>query len=267
MEPQGWPELTRTPSSYQYIASINNPANVFPDTRPPPSHIIQVTYPDHLPSEFQAPSAKYHRELELKQLKFAQEYTGNADTPVVLYMSSRCEGWRDEWVRRLMASGIAVVSTGHCIKSQQASALFPECTNDKSIHGGHPEMRKSKMCLMENFKVTRHIPFARPSFPILMANLFKFTLAIDNTLEPDYITEKLFDPLRSPTLPVYMGASNALSEYSPAEEGLKAWVDARDFGAGDDHGDGPGGRWHGIPELAAYLRLLHRNSSLYASYF
>ncbi|KAJ3338499.1 4-alpha-L-fucosyltransferase [Gonapodya sp. JEL0774] len=192
MEPQGWPALTRNPSSYSYIVTINNPANIFPDI-PPPGHIIHVTYPDHVPSDFQTTFSKYDHPTELEQMRFAESYTGNRETPVVLYMSTRCEWWRDEWVKRLMAQGIAVVSTGRCITTQNANTLFPECINEQSINGGHPEMRKSKMCLMQKFK---------------------FTLAIDNTLEPDYVTEKLFDPLRAQTLPVYLGAPNSLSEYS-----------------------------------------------------
>src|SRR4051794_29376099 len=91
-----------------------------------------------------------------------------------------------------------------CVYDDHAFKLFSECTNTESLNGGHPEMRKSKMCLMEKFK---------------------FTLAIDNTLEYDYVTEKLFDPLRAPTLPVYLGAPNTKVEYSPAAEGLEAFVD------------------------------------------
>ncbi len=45
---------------------------------------------------------------------------------------------------------------------------------------------------------------------------YKFTLAFENSLTPDYVSEKLFDPLIVGSIPVYLGAPN-VDRFAPGE--------------------------------------------------
>jgi hypothetical protein len=77
---------------------------------------------------------------------------------------------------------------------------------------------------------------------------YKFTLAFENSIAQDYVTEKFFDPLIVGSVPVYLGAPN-IAELAPAD---RCFINVADF---------PGPR-----ELAAYLQRLDRHDALYAEY-
>jgi hypothetical protein len=77
---------------------------------------------------------------------------------------------------------------------------------------------------------------------------YHFCLALENSLAPGYVTEKLFDPLLAGTIPVYRGAADARA-FAPEH----SYIDA------EAHG-GPKG-------LAEYLRHLLQTPAEYAAYF
>jgi len=77
---------------------------------------------------------------------------------------------------------------------------------------------------------------------------YKFTLAFENSISRDYVTEKLFHPLLVGSVPVYLGAPN-VDEFSPADH---CYVDVRDF--------------TGPADLAAFLLALDRDEERYAAY-
>jgi hypothetical protein len=77
---------------------------------------------------------------------------------------------------------------------------------------------------------------------------YKFTLAFENSIATDYVSEKFYDPLIAGSVPVYLGAPN-VADLAPAE---RCFVDAADF-------DGPA-------ELAAYLNHLAGDELAYAEY-
>jgi len=77
---------------------------------------------------------------------------------------------------------------------------------------------------------------------------YKFTLAFENAIVKDYVTEKFFDPLMAGSVPVYLGAPN-IEEFAPGE---KCYINASLFGS--------------VNELAEYLLLLNENDSLYQEY-
>lgn len=77
---------------------------------------------------------------------------------------------------------------------------------------------------------------------------YDFTLAFENSIAPDYVTEKLYDPLIAGSIPVYLGAPN-VEELAPGE---RCYVDVRDF--------------RDAAELARYLRHLASSESERASY-
>ena len=77
---------------------------------------------------------------------------------------------------------------------------------------------------------------------------YRFTLAFENAIAPDYVTEKFYDPLLAGSVPVYLGAPN-IREFAPVDG---CYINAAEF-------SGPG-------ELAGYLLQLSRDESLYARY-
>ncbi|TIL61630.1 MAG: alpha-1,3-fucosyltransferase, partial [Mesorhizobium sp.] len=77
---------------------------------------------------------------------------------------------------------------------------------------------------------------------------YHFCLALENSIAPDYVTEKIFDPLCAGSVPVYLGAPN-VGEFVPAN----SYIDATAFGT--------------PAELAAYLRHLLETPSAYEAYF
>lgn len=73
---------------------------------------------------------------------------------------------------------------------------------------------------------------------------YKFAIAFENSITPDYVTEKYYDPLLTGTIPIYLGAPN-ISGYAP---GRDCHIDASDFKAPAD--------------LARYLQELDQDDSL-----
>jgi hypothetical protein len=78
---------------------------------------------------------------------------------------------------------------------------------------------------------------------------YKFTLAFENAMTPDYVTEKFFDPLVAGSVPVYLGAPN-VADFAPGDH---CFIDVTDF-------EGP-------KALAEYLRALDEDEPAYHSYF
>lgn len=54
---------------------------------------------------------------------------------------------------------------------------------------------------------------------------YKFTIAFENAISKDYVTEKFFEPLIVGSVPVYLGAPN-IEIFSPEEH---AFIDVRDY--------------------------------------
>jgi hypothetical protein len=95
---------------------------------------------------------------------------------------------------------------------------------------------------------------------------YKFTLAFENAIAPDYVTEKLFDPLIAGSVPVYLGAPN-VDELAPAD---RCYIDVADFDgpealarhlqslAADDDAYGEYLSWKERPLRPSFLRLLEQ---------
>lgn len=54
---------------------------------------------------------------------------------------------------------------------------------------------------------------------------YKFTIAFENAISQDYVTEKFFEPLIVGSVPIYLGAPN-VETFSPGEH---AFIDVRDY--------------------------------------
>lgn len=77
---------------------------------------------------------------------------------------------------------------------------------------------------------------------------YKFTIAFENSISQDYVSEKFFDPLVVGSVPVYLGAHN-IDAFAPAD---RCFIDATTF-------DGPGA-------LAAHIKALDQDDEAYATY-
>jgi len=77
---------------------------------------------------------------------------------------------------------------------------------------------------------------------------YRFTLAFENSVARDYVTEKFYDALIAGSVPVVMGAPN-VGDFAPAD---LCYVDVTDFA--------------GPAELAAFLVRLAQDENGYAGY-
>jgi len=77
---------------------------------------------------------------------------------------------------------------------------------------------------------------------------YKFTVAFENSISQDYVTEKFFDPLIAGSVPVYLGAPN-IDDFAPGEN---CFINVAQF--------------KGPRELAEYLIFAAGNQSEYDSY-
>jgi hypothetical protein len=74
-----------------------------------------------------------------------------------------------------------------------------------------------------------------------------FCLALENSIEADYVTEKIFDAFAAGTVPIYLGAPN-VAEFVPEH----SYIDARAF--------------PNVRDLASYLTYLMHTPHAYAAY-
>lgn len=77
---------------------------------------------------------------------------------------------------------------------------------------------------------------------------YHFTIAFENSISDDFVTEKFFDPMLVGSLPIYLGAGN-IEKFAPADH---CYLNARDYSP---------------KELAGYLTELENNPREYASWF
>ncbi|MEW6367508.1 MAG: glycosyltransferase family 10 [Acidobacteriota bacterium] len=99
------------------------------------------------------------------------------------------------------------------------------------------------------FRRNRRLPGdnGRPSKLDLIAG-YKFTLAFENAIDRDYVTEKFLDPLVAGSVPVYLGAPN-VEDFAPGD---RCYINTADFPQPRD--------------LAVFLRELCRDDVAYGSY-
>ncbi len=83
---------------------------------------------------------------------------------------------------------------------------------------------------------------------LMLSRHYRFYLSFENSLCPDYVTEKLYRPMTYDTVPVVFGGSD-YSIYLP----VGSYINARDYATPLD--------------LANYLKKLMTDDDLYLSYF
>jgi hypothetical protein len=78
---------------------------------------------------------------------------------------------------------------------------------------------------------------------------YKFTIAFENAIARDYVTEKFFDPLIAGSVPIYLGAPN-IGDFAPGDN---CFINASD--------------WDSPESLARYILTVSSDQELYQSYF
>jgi hypothetical protein len=141
------------------------------------------------------------------------------DALLALYSACHWEG-RNRLVEAL-GKLLTIESLGPCRRSAEVAAVVPQCA-------GLP--RRGRTVWLESECLLHH---------------YKFYLAAENSREPDYVTEKLWQGLRAGAVPVYLGAPN-VRLYLP--EGAAVFID--DFAS--------------LADLADYLKRASADEALYA---
>lgn len=77
---------------------------------------------------------------------------------------------------------------------------------------------------------------------------YKFSLAFENAITTDYVTEKFYQPLIMGSVPVYLGAPN-IEEFAPGDH---CYINVKDF--------------RNPRALANYLKELDKNEARYEEY-
>jgi hypothetical protein len=81
------------------------------------------------------------------------------------------------------------------------------------------------------FKKNRRLLFDRgPKTKLKVLKRYRFTLAFENSLCQDYVTEKFFEPLIAGSIPVYLGAPN-VDEFAPGD---RSYINVNDFASMKD---------------------------------
>lgn len=78
---------------------------------------------------------------------------------------------------------------------------------------------------------------------------YKFSLAFENAIATDYVTEKFFEPLMAGSVPVYLGAPN-IEDFAPGD---KSYINVNSFSS--------------VKSLADYLLELNNDNEKYKEYF
>jgi len=113
----------------------------------------------------------------------------------LLFLYSSCFRFQRNQLFDELSKLISIDSLGNCKTNKNINELFPDCA--KFPRSGSSAWLQSE-CLLHNYK---------------------FYLAIENVQEPDYITEKLYQGLRSGSVPVYLGAPN-IRDFLPLDSAV-----------------------------------------------
>jgi hypothetical protein len=152
-------------------------------------------------------------------------------TAPIFWMNANCytASKRTEYMKQLMLY-IPVDAWGKCGRNK-GPELPPEIAK---IHGAP--------------HTADHYSGNWPGSKKAMIKHYKFTVAIENSIAHDYVTEKLWQPLAAGSVPLYYGAPN-IEEWLPCHNCI---IDLRQFAS--------------EKEAAEYIKTVSENETLYAEY-
>jgi hypothetical protein len=153
--------------------------------------------------------------------------------------------WRADWERALAQPPFPKTAQAAAVHLQ--SAMIDRCGRNAYVAELMTHMAVDSY---GRFRPNRPMPAPDrgPPTKLELIRGDRFCLAFENTIEPDYVTEKFYQPLLAGTVPVYRGAPN-IDEFAPGDH---CYIDATRF-------DSP-------RELAQYLSELACNEAAYSRY-
>jgi hypothetical protein len=173
-------------------------------------------------------------QIILSLFDITMTYKLNSDIPVPYFYSPY-----NEWLRR------------EPVNKSAFSNAFISSHNDQS---GRIKYLKELMTYIEvhSFgKALNNIKLENDDGMMAKANkiaTYKFTLAFENAIAKDYVTEKFFHPLIMGSVPVYLGAPN-VNEFAPGDH---CYINVNDFTS--------------VKALADYLIELDNDDARYQDY-
>ncbi len=172
----------------------------------------------------------------MRQFDFTMTYRLDSDFPMPYV-------WPD-MVHTLLSPPWQPAKTGHtvCFMSGAADLSFRESYVRELMHyipvHSFGKVLHNQTLLEDAGRTTKLDTIAR----------YRFTLAFENSIADDYVTEKFFDPLLVGSVPVYLG-SKTVERLSPADG---CYINVADFS--------------GPRDLAGYLNRLASDEAAYSDY-
>lgn len=194
----------------------------------------------------------YYNMTELSNFfNWTMTYRSNADVPFIYgRITAKSIDLKAEEIARFRGKArrrgagpsrnkTAAWMVSHCNTHSQRETYVKELSKhiDVDIYGGCGNLS----CALD---VLHH---SDPQCYDMLESNYKFYLSFENSLCPDYVTEKFFKIMAHDILPVVYGAADYTKHAPP-----HSFIDA--------------GKWK-PRELAAYLKLLDANDALYDEYF
>ncbi|XP_065900938.1 uncharacterized protein [Dysidea avara] len=158
----------------------------------------------------------------LHVLKFARLPSINRNGIAAFISNCVTTVWRTEYMKELMKYiHIDVYGKENCV------------ANMESLHTDH-KLEEIELSL---------------KMSIIKRKQYKFLIAFENSIYPEYVTEKIWHAYLTQTIPIYYGTSDVYDQ----APGNNTFIDARKFA--------------GPQQLAEYIKKVNRDASLYQSYF
>lgn len=108
----------------------------------------------------------------------------------------------------------AFVSSG--INKSGRRAYMKELMRNLKVHS-YGKFRRNRWLLRDRGEETK----------LNVLSKYNYTLAFENSIAPDYVTEKFYQPLITGTVPIYLGAPN-IEEFAPGDN---CFINAANFDA------------------------------------
>ena len=125
----------------------------------------------------------------------------------------------EQWQAAMAAPRDAVSETAPAVLFQSANS--DRCGRDPYLTELMKHLPFDSYGRFLNNRTLQGVDAGTPS-KLAVLRRYRFTLAFENSMEPDYVTEKFFQPLLVGSVPVYRGAPN-IADFAP---GPDSFIDA-----------------------------------------